>query len=80
MGTNYVTNLSPMHEPFHLFEFGLKSFEELSKRLGFEIAFHKYFVGSIYHMPGFVHPVLKWYMKKKKKGMQLSIWLRKVKQ
>ena len=25
--TNYVTNLSPMHSPFHLYEFDIKSFE-----------------------------------------------------
>ena len=27
-GTNYVTNLSPMHTPFHLHEFDLKSFQD----------------------------------------------------
>ena len=32
-GTNYVTNISPMHSPFHLYEFGLKSFEELGKKI-----------------------------------------------
>ena len=78
IGTNYVTNLSPMHEPFHLYEFGLQSFKELSKRLQFEIAFHEYFVCMIYHIPGFLHPVLRWYMKKSNNGMQLSIWLRKI--
>jgi len=25
-GTNYVSHISPMHSPFHLYEFGLKSF------------------------------------------------------
>ena len=30
-GTNYVTNLSPMHVPFHLYEFDLKSFSLLGE-------------------------------------------------
>ena len=77
IGTNYVTNLSPMHEPFHLYEFSLKSIKELSKKLPFEVAHHEYFVGVIYHLPGFLHPILKRYMDKSKTGMQLSIWLRK---
>ena len=31
-GTDYVTNLSPMHPPYHLYEFDLQSFVELSKK------------------------------------------------
>lgn len=77
IGTNYVTNLSPMHDPFHLYEFGLNSFKELSKRMPFDIAFHEYFVCNIYHVPGFLHTPLRWYMQRSNKGMQLSIWLRK---
>lgn len=76
-GTNYVTNLSPMHEPFHMYEFDIKSFQELSKELNFEIAFHEYYVCSIYHVPEILHPVLRWYMKRSKTGMQLAVWLRK---
>jgi 2-polyprenyl-3-methyl-5-hydroxy-6-metoxy-1,4-benzoquinol methylase len=78
IGTNYVNNISPMHEPFHLYEFGLKSFEEHSKRLYYEIAFHKYYVCGIYHIPKMFHPVLSRYMDKTDKGMQLSVWLRKL--
>jgi len=40
IGTNYVTILSPMHVPFHLYEFSLKSFEELGNIIGFDIALH----------------------------------------
>lgn len=76
-GTNYVTNLSPMHEPFHLYEFGLKSFEELSKKLPFEIAFHEYYVCNIYHVPKALHPLFRWYMQKSDTGMQLAVWLKK---
>jgi SAM-dependent methyltransferase len=76
-GTTYVTNLSPMHEPFHLYEFGLKSFEELAKRLPFEIAFYEYKVCTIYHLPKPLHPPLRWYMEKTNMGLQLAVWLRK---
>jgi SAM-dependent methyltransferase len=75
-GVNYVTNLSPMHPPYHLYEFGLNSFKEHSKRAGYEIAYHEYNVCTIYHLPKFVHPALRWYMGKTDTGMQLSVWLK----
>lgn len=75
--TNYVTNLSPMHSPFHLYEFDVKSFESLSKKLNFSIAKTRYSVGSVYFFPKFMHSMLKWYMKKTNKGMQLTIYLKK---
>jgi 2-polyprenyl-3-methyl-5-hydroxy-6-metoxy-1,4-benzoquinol methylase len=77
VGTNYVTNLSPMHTPFHLHEFDTKSFQELAKRLDFSIVKRKYDVCSIYYIPKFLHPILKWYMKKTDKGMQLTVYLKK---
>lgn len=78
VGTNYVTNLSPMHSPFHLHEFDTKSFEAQAGKLGFEIMKKRYEVGSIYHFPKFMHSLLKWYMKKTNKGMQLTVYLKKV--
>lgn len=77
-GTNYVTNLSPMHEPFHMYEFDLLSFKELAKKLNYEIVDYEYFIGDIYHIPKFVQPLLRWYMKKRNKGMQLTVWLKKI--
>ncbi len=76
-GTNYVTNLSPMHNPFHLYEFDIKSFKKLGKRLSFEIIEFEHYVCKIYFIPTFLHPILKWYMSKTGKGMQLNVWLRK---
>ena len=76
-GTNYVAHLSPMHEPFHMYEFRLKSFEELSKRLNFKIALSEYFVCDIMFIPKVFHKVLRWYMDKTQKGMQFVVWLRK---
>lgn len=75
--TNYVTNLSPMHEPFHMYEFDLESFRQLATRLGFEIVKHRYEVCKIYYVPKFLHPILRWYMKKTDRGMQLTVYLRK---
>ena len=75
--SNYVNNLSPMHTPFHLYEFGLTSFRLHSKHSNYEIAHHEYYVCDIYFLPKVFHGVLKWYMSKTNQGMQLAVWLRK---
>jgi len=74
--TDYVTNLSPMHEPFHLYEFGLKSFQEHAKQHSYDLVFHEYYVASTY-MPKIINSILVPYMKRTNKGMQLCVWLRK---
>ncbi len=76
-GTNYVTNISPMHSPFHMYEFGYNSFTELSKKLGYKIKFHEYYVCDIYHIPKFLHFPLRKIMKWTNTGMQLTVWLSK---
>jgi 2-polyprenyl-3-methyl-5-hydroxy-6-metoxy-1,4-benzoquinol methylase len=75
-GLDYVGNISPMHMPFHLYEFGLKSFEENGRRSGYTVAFHEYFVAPTY-MPKLIDPLLTWWMRRTDTGMQLSLWLRK---
>lgn len=75
-GSDYVGNLSPMHEPFHMYEFDVKSFRHHSARNGYEIAFSEYYVCESY-MPKFTDVILKPYMKWTNKGMQLCVWLRK---
>lgn len=78
-GTNYVTNLSPMHSPFHIYEFTKKSFQEHAARAGYEIA-HSYIdVASIYHVPSIAKPLLRFWMARTDRGMQLTVWLRKKK-
>jgi 2-polyprenyl-3-methyl-5-hydroxy-6-metoxy-1,4-benzoquinol methylase len=77
IGTNYVTNLSPMHTPFHLHEFTEKSFEELGKKIGYTIEKRRTEVCSIYFVPKIFHPLLRWYMKTTQTGMQLTVYLRK---
>lgn len=73
---DYVTNLSPMHEPYHLYEFDLKSFEKNSKINDYTIANFDYFVCETF-LPKAIDPMIRKYMKHTNKGMQLSVWLRK---
>ncbi|TCK28186.1 methyltransferase family protein [Ancylobacter aquaticus] len=76
-GTNYVTNLSPMHAPFHLYEFSLESFRRHATTAGYSIA-HSYFdVASIHQIPRFLHPLARAWMKRNDSGMQLTVYLRK---
>ena len=79
IGTNYVTSLSPMHDPYHLYEFDLRSFEALGKRLDFNIVHHEYYVCEIYFFPKILHRPLTTLMQKTNTGMQLTVWLRKEK-
>lgn len=76
-GTNYVNNISPMHIPFHLYEFGIDSFNLNAEKNNYEVVHHEYYVCDVYFIPKIFHGLLKWYMKKTNKGMQLAVWLRK---
>ncbi|HEY0030185.1 MAG TPA: class I SAM-dependent methyltransferase [Bacteroidia bacterium] len=75
-GSDYVGNISPMHSPFHLYEFGLKSFQLHGKKNNYEIIFYEYYVCNTY-MPKIVDFLIKPYMKYTNTGMQLCVWLRK---
>jgi ubiquinone/menaquinone biosynthesis C-methylase UbiE len=75
-GTDYVANISPMHEPFHLYEFGLRSFREHALRQGYQIAFYEYYVCETY-LPRAADFILKPLMRRTNTGMQLCVWLRK---
>jgi ubiquinone/menaquinone biosynthesis C-methylase UbiE len=74
--SDYVGNVSPMHEPYHLYEFSLKSFQENSKVNGFTLAHHEYYVCQTF-LPKIFDHVIKPYMKKTNSGMQLCVWLKK---
>jgi len=76
-GTNYTTHLSPMHSPFHMYEFDIRSFEELSEKLGYRIVHKEYMVGSVRNFPTILHPIFKWIMKSTNRGLQLIVWLEK---
>lgn len=76
-GTNFVTHLSPMHPPFHLYEYTLESFNEVCRQVRLQSAQHYYDVCEIYHFPRIVHPFLRKYMERTNTGMQLTVYLRK---
>lgn len=75
-GSDYVGNVSPMHEPYHLYEFTLKSFKEHAAKCNYSIVRSEYVVAKTY-MPKFLDPLLKAIMKRTNTGMQLMVWLKK---
>jgi SAM-dependent methyltransferase len=76
-GTRFVTNLSPMHTPFHLYEFDIRSFKELGLTTNFEIVKHQYFVCDVMFVPRLIKPLFTAFMKSTDTGMQLVVWLKK---
>ena len=74
--SDYVGNLSPMHEPFHLHEFSLKSFEIHANNNNYKIAHHDYYICQTY-MPKIIDVLVKPYMKRTNTGMQICVWLKK---
>lgn len=76
-GTNYVTNISPMHSPFHLYEFELKSFSKLENKMNFKIEKIDYHVCEIAFIPKIFHGIFRRYMKLTNTGMQITVYIRK---
>ncbi|WP_462252250.1 class I SAM-dependent methyltransferase [Ekhidna sp.] len=74
--TDFVGNISPMHEPYHLYEFSLESFTENSKINQFSIAHFEYYVCQTF-LPRVFNRFLIPYMDRTNQGMQLCVWLRK---
>lgn len=74
--SDYVSNLSPMHPPYHLYEFSLKSFIANGTRYGYDVSAYQYYVCRTY-LPRFIDPIIKPWMRWTKSGMQLCVWLRK---
>jgi SAM-dependent methyltransferase len=73
-GLDYVTNLSPMHPPFHLYEFTPRSFEAHAQRNGHTVALVEPMAGADTFLPG---PDRLWrrLMLRTGTGMQLGVWL-----
>lgn len=70
-GTNYVTHISPMHSPFHLYEFTLRSFRD------FKVVESRIDVCEVMHIPRPLKPALRWWMRQRGSGMQLTVYLRR---
>lgn len=73
---DYVSNLSPMHMPYHLYEFSLNSFR-MNSRNKYKIVFYEYYVCKTF-LPPFMDFIIKPIMKKTNTGMQLCVWLKKI--
>ena len=76
IGTDYVGNLSPMHSPYHLYEFSLHTFEQHACTHGYEVVHHQYYVCQTF-MPKPFDLILNWIMSGTETGMQLEVWLKK---
>ena len=77
IGTTYVTNLSPMHSPYHIYEFTLESFKRFAARANCELALSEYYVCHPYWIPDVLKPLVSRIMRHTSTGMQLCIWLRR---
>ncbi len=78
--TDFACNISPMHPPFHLYEFTLKSFQKNGALQSYRVARHQYHGCSTYlpkFLARFLDPIVKPFMKLTQTGMQLEIWLTK---
>ena len=75
-GSDYVTNICPMHAPYHLFEFTRQSFMLHANLHHYRIAHYQYYVCESY-MPRLIKPLFNLVMKLSNTGMQLAIWLTK---
>ena len=75
-GMDFVANISPMHKPYHMHEFSIRSFEKNAERNNYKVKDHCIYVCETF-MPAIIDPLLKYYMKKTSTGMQLCIWLEK---
>ncbi len=75
-GTRYVTNTSPMHSPFHLYEFTKRTFRLNGARLGYEVVEVVYEVGGATTLPGLLQRALEPIMRWTDTGLTLSVTLR----
>jgi hypothetical protein len=76
-GTAFVTHCSPMHSPFHLYEFSAKSFEANGARLGYRVEDLTIEVGVDPTMPAALQRLLRPVMTMTNTGMMLHAVLQK---
>ncbi|MGA9583477.1 MAG: class I SAM-dependent methyltransferase [Allosphingosinicella sp.] len=74
-GTNYVTNISPMHPPYHLYEFAEKSFELHGRRVGYRVVESLHYTWPFTSLPGWLDKTLQSAQKLARRPSQLRVWL-----
>lgn len=75
-GLDYTCHLSPLHPPYHLYEFTAESFEAFASQVGCQVASHRMLVAETY-APRRLDRVLKRIMATTDTGMLIEVWLRK---
>ena len=75
-GTDLVTNLSPMHNPFHMYEFHQRCFVENAKINDYEI-FKIANVTTTTYLPKLLDPLIIPLMRATKTGLNLEVIIRK---
>jgi len=76
IGTDYVANISPMHAPYHLYEFSRDCFELNGKSGGYELVRCDFLVGQTY-LPRCLDFFLIPFMRLTNTGLVMTVWLRK---
>lgn len=76
--TDYVTHVSPMHSPYHMYEFTTRAFEACGARIGFEVERVDFEVCTDPFLPRIAQKVLHPIMEATKTGMQMHATLRKL--
>lgn len=74
---NMVTHLSPMHSPFHIYEFDPRSFRQHGAKAGYELAEVQYEIGTVRQVPAFTHGLFRTLMWAGNSGLQMHVVLRK---
>jgi SAM-dependent methyltransferase len=75
-GLDYVTNLSPMYDPYHLYEFTLEAFKRHGDRVGYQVAYSRVLPCETF-LPRLLEPFAQRVMAATETGMQLEVWLRR---
>ncbi len=75
-GLDYAANLSPLHPPFHLYEFTGRSFAALGRTAGYSVVLERIHATSSY-LPRFLDPVVLPVMASTRTGLELEVWLRR---
>jgi SAM-dependent methyltransferase len=73
-GLDYVTNLSPMHPPYHLYEFTRRSFAEHGRHAGYVVRECDILPCETF-LPPRLQPIAQRVMAATDTGMQLRVWL-----
>jgi hypothetical protein len=73
-GLDFVTNTSPMHPPFHLYEFTRQSFVTHGERAGHRVADSRVFTGDTF-LPRVLNRAAVRLMAATDGGMVLELWL-----